>query len=62
MNYFNLTPVLIFGFFVAIQNTLITVSTKNKERRLKAFVETEIGVVINWNVKNRKKYNLNLVL
>ena len=47
MNYFNLTPVLIFGFFVAIQNTLITVSTKNKERRLKAFVETEIGVVIN---------------
>ena len=53
---------LIFGFFVAIQNTLITVSTKNKERRLKAFVETEIGVVINWNVKNSKKYNLNLVL
>ena len=47
MNYFNLTPVLIFCFFVVIRNTLITFSTKNKERRLKAFVEIEIGVVIN---------------
>ena len=49
MNYFNLTPVLIFGFFVAIQNTLITFSTKNKEDSLKAFVKTKIGVVIKNN-------------
>ena len=49
MTCFNLTLMLIFGFFVVIQNTLITVSTKNKGDSLKAFVETEIGVVINNN-------------
>ena len=53
---------LIFGFFVAIQNTLITVFQKMSKEGLKAFVKTKIGVVINWNVKNSKKYNLNLVL
>ena len=48
MNYFNLTPVLIFGFFVVIRSTLITFYTKNKEDSLKAFVETEIRGVINY--------------
>jgi len=33
---------LIFGFFVVIRNTLITVSTKNKERRFKS-------ICWNWN-------------